>query len=361
MRLDPDSPWLEPQALETASTLPAACYTDAGMQPLERARVFAPSWQLVAHAAQVAARGDHAVAEAAGVPLLVVRGEDGALRALHNVCRHRAGPLATCDGRGADALVCRYHGWAYALDGTLRGAPGMGRARGFHAQDVRLPAASIAEWQGLVFASVGAAPPFPEWIDGVDARLSGRDFGRYAFACRVSYEVGCDWKVYVDNYLEGYHLAQVHPALSRQLDTDRYATELGAWFVLQRSPLQPAPGHAEAGDGGARAEALYFWLYPNTMLNVLPGRLQTNRVLPLGAGRCRVDFDYFYAPGVDARTAGEDQAFADRVQREDIAICEAVQRGLASGSYTAGRLNPAEESGLWHFHQRLRAAYRRGG
>jgi choline monooxygenase len=360
MTLDLDPRWLEPQALDAASTLPARCYTDAQVDPLERERVFAPSWQLVAHAAQVAARGDHAIAEAAGVPLLVVRGDDGVLRALHNVCRHRAGPLATCDGRAAEALVCRYHGWTYALDGTLRGAPAMGRASGFRAQDVRLPAARVAEWQGLVFAAVGAAPPFAQWIDGVDARLADRDLGRYAFARRVSYEIGCDWKVYVDNYLEGYHLPQVHPELSRQLDTDRYATELGDWFSLQRSPLRTQPACGGMNDSGGGTGALYFWLYPNTMLNILPGRLQTNRVVPLGVGRCRVDFDYYYAPGVDAPAAAADQAFADRVQAEDSAICEAVQRGLASGSYATGRLNPAAESGLWHFHQRLRAAYRTG-
>ena len=97
------------------------------------------------------------------------------------------------------------------------------------------------------------------------------------------------------------------------------------------------------------------------MLNVLPGRLQTNRVLPLGVDRCRVDFDYFYAPDVAAGARVDDQRFSDEVQREDIAICEAVQRGLSSGSYVAGRLNPQQESALLHLHELLRAAYRAAG
>jgi choline monooxygenase len=159
--------------------------------------------------------------------------------------------------------------------------------------------------------------------------------------------------VYVDNYLEGYHLPCVHPSLQRTLDPAGYVTELAERYSIQSSPLLDSAGHPY-GSG----QALYVFIYPNVMLNCLPGRLQTNRVVPLDAGRCRVDFDYYYAPGEDVR-ADEDARFSDSVQREDIAICEAVQRGLVSGSYRAGRLNPVQESGLWHFHELLRADYRR--
>ncbi len=352
---DPLHAALAPQAAESAATLPAASYTQAEFARAERELVFARSWQLVAHAAQVAAAGDHALAEIAGVPLLIVRGGDGELRALHNVCRHRAGPLAECDGRGAKQLVCRYHGWSYALDGRLLGAPDMGRAKDFEVAAIRLPQARVVAWQGLVFAALDrAAPPFEQWLDGIDARLGNASLAGHAFDRRASYEVACNWKVYVDNYLEGYHVGCVHPTLAPLLDADRYVTDTARWSSLQSSPL--------AGCGPyARGEALYWWLFPNTMLNVLPGRLQSNRVVPLGVDRCRVEFDYFYAPGVGADARLEDQRFSDEVQREDIAICEAVQRGLASGSYVAGRLNPRHESGLWHFHELLRAAYRMCG
>jgi choline monooxygenase len=342
---------LAPQPADAALALPAACYTGPAFADAERSAVFGRGWQLLAHAAQLASAGDHVPAAIAGVPLLLVRGDGGRLRALHNVCRHRAGPLADCDGRGAKQLVCRYHGWRYALDGRLLGAPDMGRARGFDVGAIRLPQARIAQWQGLVFAALDdAAPPFEDLVDGIDARLADRGLAGYAFDRRVAYEVACNWKVYVDNYLEGYHVARVHPTLAPLLDAARYATSLARWSSLQASPL--------AGGGPyARGEALYWWLYPNTMLNVLPGRLQTNRVLPLAVDRCRVEFDYFYALDVPADRRADDQRFSDDVQREDIAICEAVQRGLASGSYVAGRLNPRQEAGLWHFHELLRAAY----
>jgi choline monooxygenase len=352
MSPDPAAEWLAPQRPGCATTLPARCYVDPEFAALERDAVFGASWQLVARAAQVRAAGDHAVGEAGGVPIVVVRGDDGVLRALHNVCRHRAGPLATCDGLGAHALVCKYHGWTYALDGTLRGAPDMG-TKVLDADAHRLPAARVAEWQGLVFVAVGAAPPFEELVRGIDAQIGAHRLADYEFDRRVVYEVACNWKVCVDNYLEGYHLPRVHPALARALDARRYRTELAAWHVLQSSPLAPAqePWHADG-------VALYWWLWPNTMLNVLPGRLQTNRVIPLDAQRCRVEFDYYYAPGTDPRTAATDRELADQVQAEDGAICEAVQRGLASGSYDRGPLNPTQEAGVFRFHELLRAAYR---
>jgi choline monooxygenase len=343
------SAWLQPQPAQAPAALPAHRYVDPAVHGCERDAVFARSWQLVGRAEQVEQPGDHVIAEIAGVPLVIVRGEDRVLRALHNVCRHRAGPLATCDGKGARALTCKYHGWTYALDGTLRGAPEMGRTQEFEIAAISLPQARVAQWRGLLFAALAEVPPFESLVAGIDARLPGD--ATLAFAQRASYDIACDWKVYVDNFLEGYHLPQVHPQLNALLDYRSYTTQLGAWFVLQSSPLEA--GNALYGGG----EALYYWIYPNTMLNVLPGRMQTNRVLPLETGRCRVEFDFFYA-STDHATRHADVAFSDLVQQEDIAICEAVQRGLASGSYAAGRLNPTREQGVWHFHELLRATYR---
>ncbi len=164
-----------------------------------------------------------------------------------------------------------------------------------------------------------------------------------------AYDIACNWKVYVDNFLEGYHLPYVHPGLSKVLDYRVYSTELFPWQSLQHSPLKANDGIY--GDG----EAFYYFVYPNVMLNIMPGRLQVNRVLPAGPDRCRVEFDYYYAPDSAARARiGRDREFSDEIQQEDIAICEAVQRGLASGHYEPGRLCPRRESGLWHFQNLLR-------
>ncbi len=341
------------QRLADAFALPASRYVGADADASDRRAVFARSWQLVAHRSRLDGVGDHVVADVAGVPLIVVRGEDGELHALHNVCRHRAGPLALCDGRAAKRLRCHYHGWTYALDGRLLSAPEMQDACAFEVGEVRLPNAHVACWRDLVFVALGDVPVLAELFDGIDARVGTDALRGYAFGRRTSYDIACDWKVYVDNYLEGYHVPHIHPELNRMLDYRSYVTELARWHSLQWSPLE------SAGDLYGNGEALYYWIWPNTMLNILPGRLQTNRVLPLGPGRCRVEFDFYYpdAPGTLERSE-RDNEFSDLVQREDIGICEQVQRGLASGSYVAGRLNPKRESGVHHFHELLRAAYR---
>lgn len=341
------------QPLAHATALTARCYVAEEAAERDRRAVFARGWQLVAHAAQVEASGDHVVAEIASVPLLIVRGADGELRALHNVCRHRAGPLALCDGRGARRLRCRYHGWTYALDGRLLSAPEMTAAADFDTNAICLPQARVASWCGLVFAALGEVPPLAELLGGIDARVGADVLAGYAFHQRVAYDIACNWKVYIDNYLEGYHVPHIHPELNRMLDYRSYATELSRWHSLQWSPLE------SAGDLYGSGDALYYWIWPNTMLNILPGRLQTNRVLPLGSDRCRVEFGFHYPASSDAAVRRErDLAFSDVVQKEDVDICEQVQRGLASGSYVGGRLNPLRESGVHHFHELLRAAYR---
>lgn len=348
---------LAPQPLSHALALPAGWYTDPSMIEVDRARVFARSWQLVGHARQIAHTGDHLVTEIAGLPLVVIRDTEGQVRAFHNVCRHRAGPLALCDGKGAKALRCKYHGWTYTLEGVLRSAPEMKDAADFEPSDIRLPELRVAIWQGLVFVGGEGAPDFADFSRGFDAALHGHAPAEYVFHRRHHYDIACNWKVYCDNYLEGYHVPFIHPGLNKLLDYRNYRSECADWFSWQHSPLDSS--EALYGQG----EAVYYFIYPNTTLNFLPGRLQTNRILPLGRDRCRVLFDYYYAdddsPEAEARREA-DHRFAHEVQDEDIAICEHVQRGLDSGSYVAGRLNPLRENAVHHFHELLRAAYRSG-
>ncbi len=341
------------KALERASALPARYYFGAAMLALEQRAVFAHSWQLVAHHAQLAEPGDHVVENIGDVPVIVVRGQDGVLRAFPNVCRHRAGPLALCNGKGARALHCKYHGWTYTLEGQLRSAPEMQEAQDFKVEDIRLPPLRVHEWQGLVFVALSEdVPDFDAVYGGIIERIAPIDLSAMRYLRRDSYDIDCNWKVYIDNFLEGYRLPHVHPGLSKVLDYRAYDTELFPWYSLQHSPLRDSGG--AYGEGAA----FYYHVYPNVMFNIMPGRLQTNRILPLGPGRCRVEFDYYYAQDEQAMARiSADQSFSDEVQVEDIGICEAVQKGLASGYYDAGRLCPKRESGVWHFQNLLRAAY----
>lgn len=346
---------LAPQTLSHAVALAAPFYQGEAMVQRDREAVFARSWQLVGHESALADAGDHLVTGIAGLPVVVIRDSEGRLRAYHNVCRHRAGPLATCDGKAAKVLRCKYHGWTYTLEGVLRSAPEMQTAEDFVPSEIRLPELRVDVWQGLVFVAGDGAVPFADFVHGLDAPLRSLSPKDFVFHKRFRYEVACNWKVYCDNYLEGYHVPHIHPGLNSLLDYRQYVTECGDWFSYQYSPLESDA--SLYGDG----DALYYFIYPNTMLNLLPGRLQTNRVLPLGPDRCVVEFDYYYAPSDSPEAEARKQAdhdFAQQVQDEDIEICEHVQRGLASGSYVPGRLNPLRENAVFHYHELLRAAYR---
>ncbi|HEY0660233.1 MAG TPA: aromatic ring-hydroxylating dioxygenase subunit alpha [Lysobacter sp.] len=349
---------LAPQPLDHATALPARFYTDPSMVALDRALIFDRGWQILAHVCQLQNAGDHVVADFAGLPVIAVRGADGEIRAFHNVCRHRAGPLAQCDGLAAKSLRCRYHGWTYTLEGVLRSAPEMGTAPDFNVADIKLPQLAVRVWQGMVFAAVDEshAPAFEDFVKGIDERLgSNRNLEHYGHHRRVGYDVGCNWKVYVDNYLEGYHVPHIHPGLNKLLDYRNYVTDTAEWYSFQFSPMEKGDGFY--GDG----EALYYWMWPNTMLNILPGRIQTNRVVPKGVDRCRVEFDFYYTLDESEEAAERrlaDLSFSDEVQFEDLTICEDVQRGLSSGSYVGGRLNPLRENAVHHFQELLRRAYR---
>ncbi|HEX5313634.1 MAG TPA: aromatic ring-hydroxylating dioxygenase subunit alpha [Gammaproteobacteria bacterium] len=344
---------LAPQPLAGAWTLPACAYTDEAVAVFEGEAVFARSWQCIGRSDAVREAGAHIVAEVAGRPILAVRGNDGLLRGFFNVCKHRGGPLALADGC-SPRLQCKYHGWTYTLEGQLRSAPEMREADAFRPEDIRLDPVFVGEWQGFVFAAIGAPPAdLDATAAGIVGRIAPLRLDGLGLRRRVSYELACNWKLYVDNYLEGYHLPHVHPGLNRLLDCRHYTTELAAWYSDQTSPLR--------GEGNIYGEgaAHYLYVWPNLMLNVLPGRLQLNLVVPVSVRECRVLFDYYYADG-DAAGASEridaDLAFSDEVQREDVAICERVQRGLESGAYRAGRLSPKREAGVHHFQNLWRAA-----
>jgi choline monooxygenase len=286
----------------------------------------------------------------------VIRGTDGVLRAFYNVCRHRGGPLALKDGT-CEMLQCKYHGWTYQLDGMLRGVPHMNRTELFDKQDYGLMPVRLALWEGHVFVSLAERPaPLEQLVAGIRERVGGQGLAGLRFARRVDYEVRCNWKVYVDNFLEGYHVPYVHPELFKLYDFQQYRTEVFDWYSLQVGPLAGNGANVYAGGG----EALYYQIYPNFMLNILPGRLQTNLVVPVASDRCRVVFRYFYDE-VDSpaarRLIDDDVAYADRVQAEDIEICERVQEGLASRAYDKGRFSVPFEGGVHHFQNLLRRAY----
>lgn len=351
--------WTFDTNIARAETIPSWLYTDAAVLPVEMERIFARTWQAVAHSGQLAAHGAFVATTIGDEPIVVVRDGD-ALRAFHNVCLHRAGPVAEgCGNR--QTLQCRYHGWTYTLRGELKRAPEMEGVENFHADAMQLRPVRVEQWGPLVFATVDPdTPPLAHFLEDIPQHVARFRTSEMRWVMRKDWVVQCNWKVYLDNYLEGYHVPVVHPGLHKEIDYDEYKVETHRYYSRQYAPLRKAH-HAgaerryvptETGD-----DAQYYWVFPNTMLNFYPGQLQTNVVLPEAQDRTRVIFEWFAAdppadPATDA-TWSSAIAFADEVQTEDVEICELVQRNLRSRVYDRGRYSVKRENGVHHFHALL--------
>jgi len=342
--------------LSLAATIPAAWYRDPEVLAREHDRVFARTWQLVGHADQVRLPGDYFTCTVADEPLVVCRGEDGAVRAFSSVCRHRGGPVAHGVGH-RKSLQCAYHGWTYALDGRLLTTPEFDGVQRFDKSQVCLPQFRTETWGPFVFVNLDpSAPPLAEVLGSLPEETRRLPLDHMSLFKRVDYEVACNWKVYVDNFLEGYHIPMVHPELFRQLDYSAYRVETARFHSKQHAPIRPRAQESlyhRNLEPDERPEALYYWVFPNVMLNLYPDNLQTNVILPLSPERTLTRFEWFVldpeSPGV-AEEFAHSFAFSDQVQKEDIAICEAVQRNLRSRTFEHGRYSVLRENGVHHFH-----------
>lgn len=346
--------------LERARTIPGSWYHDAELAAAERALVFGGTWQLAARLDQFAARGSFCTLELAGEPVLIVRGDDDELRAFANVCRHRAARVMEESAGCATRLRCRYHGWTYDLAGRLRGTPEFDGVEDFDRDQHGLVRLSLATWGPFVWVHCGSAPPpLEEYLAPLSARVGHLGLESLRFAGRREYRVACNWKVYVDNYLDGgYHVNTVHPSLANILDYSQYRTEVDAAVSVQISPLS----HGDSTLSSVRSgdAAYYAWVFPNVMFNVYEGVMDVNQVFPEDENHCRVIFDFYFALAADPARVSESIAAADAIQIEDVTICEEVQRGLASRHYSAGRFSVRREAAVHQFH-RLLARYLAAG
>jgi phenylpropionate dioxygenase-like ring-hydroxylating dioxygenase large terminal subunit len=349
-------------SLEHASTIPAPWYLDTRIAGLEQERVFGRNWIAVGRADQVAGAGQYFTVELAGEPLVIVRGADGALRGFFNVCRHHAAAVMTASCGTAQHLRCPYHGWTYGLDGSLKGAPEFAGVCNFDRGANGLVPVRVAIWEQFVFVSLSEqAPGLVDFLGDLPERVAPLGLANLHFFERKTYTLRCNWKVYVDNYLDGgYHVPHLHKGLNSVLDYKEYTIENRGRTCLQRSPMVSSEEHASFNATRTGDRAYYYWLYPNFMINVYEGVMDTNLVLPVGAEACLVQFDFFFADVSEGRRAhnAESVAVSDRVQAEDLDICESVQRGLASRAYGAGRLSVRREAGEHLFHRLLAADLR---
>jgi len=349
--------------IESAWLPPKSWYNEAAFFDLERDTVFRNAWLVAGRSDQVKNPGDFVAGTLAGEPYVIVRGEEGTLRAFFNVCRHHAAMVASGEGC-TQALVCPYHGWTYALDGHLLKAPELGAVKDFDRARFGLVPMHVAEWCGLVFVSMSDKPrELAPDLTELARRLQEMQIDKLQFVARRKYTLNCNWKVYVDNYLDGgYHVSYLHKGLAGQLDLDSYKTEIFDRYSIQSGA---GAGGDNASGGADFAErigdrVLYAWLYPNLMINRYGPMMDTNWVVPRGHDQTEVIFDYYFMPELarDASFVEKSLAASDVVQIEDVDICESVQKGLGSSSYDQGRYSVKREGGEYHFHRLLAEDFR---
>ena len=359
------------EQIECAHTLASRFYTDPAILQVEKAKIFDKTWQLVGTLDQpcgefngvrrtIADPESYFTAEVAGEPVLIVRDKQGTLRAFSNVCRHRAGPIALGSGC-KNVLRCQYHGWTYTLDGRLIGTPDVEGVEFFDRSTMGMFPLRLETWEKFIFVNFDPhAEPLSAYLGDIPQQARGFQFEGLHLVERRDYVIDCNWKVYVDNYLEGYHIPIAHPGLMREIDYSQYRTDTFRYHSQQFAPIRAM----KADDTSERAyapgtglqEALYFWIFPNLMLNIYPDNISTNLIVPISHEKTLTIFEWFFhdpsSPKVQERVK-KAVAFSEEVQQEDIGLCENVQKGLRSSTYDRGRYSVKRENGVHHFHMLL--------
>jgi len=351
------------QDIAGASTLPSAFYTDPTLYEAAKEGIFGRSWQWATPLENVRVPGQvlpfTLLEGCLDEPLLLARDMDDHVRCLSNVCTHRGNLV--CEGAGVEkSLRCRYHGRRFGLDGKCSFMPEFEGVEGFPSATDNLPQIPVGLWRQFYFVNLAPQVSIDEVFGDVEKRVGWMPVQDFIFAPSRArdYLVKANWALYVDNYLEGFHIPYVHPALNDALDYGSYTTEL-----LKHGNLQlGVAGEGEPSfdlptsspDHGKRIGAYYFWLFPNLMLNFYPWGLSVNVVRPLGPALTKVSFmPFVWDESKLDQGAG---AALDRVEREDEAIVEAVQKGLRSRFYDRGRYSVKREGGVHQFHRMVAAA-----
>ena len=360
----PDRPPLGP-ALEPN------LYLEPEIVRLEQEAIFERTWQLAGHVADLAEPGSYITADVVDQPVLVVRDHDGEIRAFRNVCRHRGSRLLAGSGSCGKAIRCLYHGWTYKLDGRLIGVPEGREIPDLDKSRLGLHQVRAEVFCGLIFVNLDpGAAPLGERLGGLAERLARYDLPSLKRFGKGGDVQPANWKVVVENYIEGYHIPIAHPSLMRLLDYQRYDVEVHddwVWFeapmrdkpsgnrlerVYQRL-VKPAPGLAEED----RRVWRFVLIYPNTTIDLYPDQVNTWRLWPDGADMTRDEWGTFRHPDAPASSRVVQKinnVLNTTVLKEDVDLVDNVQRGIRTRGYHPGPLSRREAAVAW-FADRIRA------
>jgi choline monooxygenase len=323
-------------------------YASADIFQHERERIFATTWQLIGPASRLGEPGSYVATEIAGLKIFLLRGRDGGLRGFRNVCRHRGARLLP-EGTGhCGPIRCPYHNWAYGDRGELLTVPWFGEDPSFRRNDWPLHEIAAREWRGLVFAAIAPAQEFDAQLGELIGELKDEPIERYAAVAEERMTFDANWKIYTDNFVEGYHIPGIHPAFFAAIDFEQFKTTAHAGFVRMTAP--PREGLFYRGK--------WLWMWPNWTLSLFSGGMNTSRINPLDHERTELIYNFYFA---DTSAAGE-AARRDTIERnlavvrEDFEICIETHKNYATRAYDAGPLSPRHEAGVHYFQNRVSAA-----
>ena len=314
----------------------------------ERQSIFRRTWQLLGPVAQVQLRGQYVAADIAGDKVFVIRARDGQLKGFRNVCRHR-GAMLLPDGAGQCATIrCPYHQWVYDDQGSLINAPWFGDDADFHREDWPLHPIHVETWRGLVFAAVDPAESLPDQLGDVVDELADEPIETYQPAGSARVHFDANWKIYTDNFVEGYHIPGTHPSFFAAIDFEAFKTTAHKGFVRMTAP--PRDGLFYRGK--------WLWMWPNWTLSLFEGGMNTSRINPLGTAETEQLYNFHFADISEKTLAARDKTIAGNlaVVREDYQVCVETHKNYASGAYRAGPLSPRHEQGVHYFQQRVAGA-----
>lgn len=358
-----------------ARTLPGRYYADPAVFEAERARIFESLWFCAVRSADLPAPGDFRTVPVGGESVLVSRGRDGGLRAFLNICRHRGARLCTEEaGSVRRAFRCPYHAWTYGLDGTLVAAPNLTSMPDVDRAEYGLRPVHLREWLGYAWLNLADAPPSFEdtVIASATERLGSPDaIGNYrveelALGRRVSYDVAANWKLIVENFMECYHCATIHPELTEVLPefADGYAAQSsvghGAEFGegIDGFTVDGRPGFGRLATVAEDQDRRYFAITvrPQVFVNLVPDHVILHRMFPLAVDRTVVECDWLYSPDVVAsgRDVSASVELFHRVNEQDFAACERCQPAMSSRAYRDGGVLVPSEHHIGEFHDWLR-------
>ncbi len=352
--------------IASAETMPAPFYQSDDIFTKAKDKIFARSWQFLGAADDLVKvpGAVHPLTLLEGCldePIVLTRDLDDRIHCVSNVCTHRGMLVAETPGNER-FLRCRYHGRRFGLDGCFQHMPEFEGVCGFPTARDNLTEIPFGQWGPFLFASLDPAVPLEQVLAPVIERLGWLPLDEFKFdgAHQRDYMIRAHWALYVDNYLEGFHIPFIHPGLNKALDYENYTTYLYPWCNLQ---LAVAKGDEAvfdlpptSPDYGTRIAAYYYWIFPNLMLNFYPWGLSVNVLRPMGPDRTKITFlPYVWRDELRSGGAGAD---LDRVEREDEVVVEAVQRALKSRFYDRGRYSVAREQCVHHFHRLIAGSLR---